>query len=75
MTPGKALDAQLTGWLRKRIAQACDLRESFEMARGFGYSDDAITAGIEAARPRGSMLEGGLLQPPPLVRRAPPGLT
>jgi len=75
MNPGKTLDAQLTEWLRKRIAQACDVRESFEMARGFGYSDDAIAAGIDAARPLGSVLERGVMEPPPLIRRAPPRLT
>jgi prolyl 4-hydroxylase len=75
MNAGKALDAQLTSWLRKRIAQACDVRESFEMARGFGYSDDAIATGIEIARPLGSMLERGRMELPPLIRRAPPGLT
>jgi len=73
MNVRRALDEQLLGWLRKRIAQACDVRESFEMARGFGYSDDAIAAGLEAVRPLGNMLERGPM-PPPLIRRAPAGL-
>jgi prolyl 4-hydroxylase len=71
---GKALDAQLIDWMRKRIRLACDVRESFDMARTFGYDDDAIAAGIEAARPLGSVLDGGPMQLPPLIRRAPDNL-
>ena len=74
MTPGKPLDDRLLGWLRERIRHACDVRESFEMSRQFGYADDAIRAGIEAARPLGSVLETGSMQPPPLLGRAPSGL-
>ena len=44
------------------------------MSRQFGYADDAILAGIEAARPTGSVLAKGPMQPPPLLRRAPPQL-
>jgi prolyl 4-hydroxylase len=67
----KALDERLVNWLRQRIRHACDVRESIEMARQFGYADEAIFSGIEVARPLGSMLAGSLMQPPPLIRRAP----
>lgn len=70
----KALDEQLINWLRERIRQACDVRESVDLARRFGYSDDAIFAGIDIARPLGSVLAQGRMQPPPLLRRAPPKL-
>ena len=71
---GKALDPRLLDWLRLRIAHACDVRESFDMARTFGYADDAIAAGIEAASPLGSVLDSGSMKPPPLIRRAPANL-
>jgi prolyl 4-hydroxylase len=71
---GKALDARLIDWLRQRIAVACDVRESFELARTFGYADDAIAAGIEAARPLSSVLDSGPMKLPPLIRQAPPNL-
>jgi prolyl 4-hydroxylase len=74
VSAAKPLDDRLIQWLRLRIRHGCDVLESVEMSRGFGYSDDAISAGIEVARPLGSALDGGTMAPPPLIRRAPRNL-
>src|SRR4051812_38351264 len=74
MSTPKPLDDRLVNWLRERMRQACDVTESVQMSRQFGYSDDAITTGIEIARPRVSVLRDGPMPAPPLIRRAPPAL-
>jgi prolyl 4-hydroxylase len=74
MNPANTPDARLIHWLRERMRQACDVTESIEMSRKSGYSDQAILAGIEIARPLGSVLAKGPMQLPPLIRRAPPNL-
>src|SRR5262245_59508108 len=74
MSAGKPLDPQLIEFLRARIQLAGDMYETAEMSRQQGYSDDAIRAGIEVARPLGDALECGVIPPPPLVTRAPANL-
>jgi prolyl 4-hydroxylase len=74
VSAAKSLDDRLVQWLRVRIRNGCDVVESVEMSRAFGYSDAAISDGIEVARPLGSMLGGGAMSAPPLLRRAPKNL-
>ena len=71
---GRPLDDHLVDWLRGKIRQAFDLHGVIAMARQAGYSDAAISDGIERARPRGTTLIEGRIPSPPLVRRAPANL-
>jgi prolyl 4-hydroxylase len=73
MNAKSVLDDRSLKWLREQMALACDMSESVETMRKWGYSDEAILAGIETLRPRGNALEGGS-QPPPLIRRSPKNL-
>ena len=70
----KPLDDKLVTWLREKIQQACSVHDMIDLARKVGYSDAAIDAGIEAARPRSSAWVDGTMAAPPLLRRAPPTL-
>jgi prolyl 4-hydroxylase len=70
----KSLDARLVDRLRERIHVGCDMSESVLELRQMGYTDAAILAGLEAARPRDSALAGGAMNSLPLIRRAPPNL-
>ncbi len=67
------LDHQSMAWIREQLRIGCDMSESVETLRAKGYSDEAILAGIEAARPRGDALAQGVIEPP-LLKRAPPNL-
>ena len=66
------LDERRLKWLRDQMDMACDMSESVETLRKWGYSDMAILEGFEAARPRGNALDNVL--PPPLIRRNPKNL-
>jgi prolyl 4-hydroxylase len=59
-------------WLREQMSMACDMSESVETMRKWGYSDPAILDAFEAVRPRGNALADG--SPPPLIRRNPRNL-
>jgi prolyl 4-hydroxylase len=67
------LDDYSMGWIREQLRIGCDMSESVETLRGKGYSDEAILAGIEAARPRGDAHAQGVIEPP-LLKRAPHNL-
>jgi hypothetical protein len=74
MNGGRPLDDRLLDFLRGKIRQAYDLRDTVSMARKAGYGDAAISAGIERVRPLGKCLVDGRIPPPPLVQRAPANL-
>jgi len=71
---GRPVDPRLLDFLREKIRQASDLTVAIAMARQAGYSDAAISDGIELVRPIGNSLVQGRIPAPPLVRRAPPNL-
>src|SRR5215510_6196677 len=74
MNQEKPLDKDQLAKLRWEMRLACDMSESVERLRQLGYSDRAILVGFETVRPRGSSLEGGAFNRPPLLTRKPPNL-
>jgi prolyl 4-hydroxylase len=74
MTGEKMLDAQWISWLRTNTQLGADLAETLAALRKAGFSDEAITAGIDAVRPFGDALASGKLAVPPLIRRSPANL-
>jgi prolyl 4-hydroxylase len=73
-SPDEKLDAGWTEWLRDNVQIGADFAQLHQQLRAAGYSDRAIAASLESIRPRDSALTTGRLEPPPLIRRNPPGL-
>ena len=69
-----AREPQWLGWLREQIALGADLAVAIGALRKASVPDQAIAAGLEALKPRGSALSTGRLEPPPLLRRMPSNL-
>src|SRR5262245_22956912 len=67
----KMLDARWHDWLRDNMKLGCDLLELMNTLRQAGFSDDAIAAGLDAVRPTGDAFSEGVMEIPPLIRRAP----
>jgi prolyl 4-hydroxylase len=61
-------------WLGDQIRLGVDFALVHANLRQHGVPEDAITEALETVRPRDSALSGGRLEPPPLIRRAPPKL-
>jgi prolyl 4-hydroxylase len=61
-------------WLGGQIRLGTDMALIEPFLRGKGIPDDAVAAALESVRPRDSALVDGRLEPPPLIRRAPPQL-
>ena len=70
----KMLDARWQDWLRDNMKLGCDLLELMNTLRQAGFSDDAIAAGLDAVRPTGDAFAEGVMQTPPLIRKAPKNL-
>jgi prolyl 4-hydroxylase len=70
----KMLDARWQDWLRDNMKLGCDLLELMNTLRQAGFSDDAIAAGLDAVRPTGDAFAEGVMQAPPLIRKAPRNL-
>jgi prolyl 4-hydroxylase len=70
----KMLDARWHDWLRDNMKLGCDLLELMNTLRQAGFSDDAIAAGLDAVRPTGDAFSEGVMEPPPLIRKAPRNL-
>lgn len=68
------LDERWTQWLRTNVQISADFAALHRTLREAGYSDQAIAHSLEIIRPRDDAFEGGLLRPPPLIRRNPPNL-
>ena len=67
------VDDRRLKWLREQMNMACDMSESVETLRKWGFSDPTILDAFEAVRVRGNALADGSL-PPPLIRRNPKNL-
>lgn len=74
MNAPNPVDAHWNAWLRQSIRLGSDLQEIVDNLRKAGFSDDAIAAALDAARPTGDALAQGVGQPP-LIRRKPANLT
>jgi len=56
MNDEKPVNERGLKWLREQMNMACDMSESVETMRRWGYSDPAILDAFEAVRPRGNAL-------------------
>jgi prolyl 4-hydroxylase len=74
MNQEKQLDRNELAKLKWEMHLACDMSESVQRLRKLGYSDRAILVAFETVRPRGSSLEAGAVNNPPLLRHKPPNL-
>ena len=66
MNDEKPVNERGLKWLREQMNMACDMSESVETMRRWGYSDPAILDAFEAVRPRGNALAES--SPPPRTR-------
>ncbi|HEU4781188.1 MAG TPA: 2OG-Fe(II) oxygenase [Steroidobacteraceae bacterium] len=70
----KSREPKWIGWLREQVRLGADMGAAVEALRHNGVADPSIASALEMLRPLGDALSSGTLQPPPLIRRAPPNL-
>jgi prolyl 4-hydroxylase len=74
MTDTSVRDARWLPWLREQVLLGADLSAAVAALRKVGVAEHEIMGGLETVRPRGDALATGMLQLPPLIRRAPVNL-
>lgn len=73
MNAETTLSPHWMGWLRQNLRLGTDLLETLTELRKAGYTDEAIAAALDIARPTNDASE--LMHDPPILKRKPPKLS